>query len=394
MFAFAAWLRRARIVFSLANQRVRCLALLRRNVTLLYFMRFLALLSLMALLCGCGLPGAPQPPSLGIPKAITDLQGSRKGATVTLAWTEPRETTDGELIKGSGQMVVGRAEQNAPFQKVAVVPLHPALRNGEPEQVSASDDISALLGSPVTSDFLLYHVESVTGRGRTSVPSNLVFVPAVLTAPAPHGLTLGLVPDGVTIRFNLPPLPVSTRLNAEYIFRIERRQAGGSASVEPVIVGQVRPAEQVLPLIDSRIEWEKTYEYWVTPVTLWRAGPQQGEVEGEDSPHVTIAAHDTFPPAAPRGLEAVFSGVVQKPAIDLTWMPSTEEDLAGYNVYRRGPTGAAVKVNTQLLKTPAFQDNTVAPGQTYAYSVTAVDLRGNESARSQEASEAVPRQEN
>jgi hypothetical protein len=290
-------------------------------------------------------------------------------------------------------MVVGRAEQNGPFHKIAALPLHPALKNGEPEPAATSDDISSLLGGAATSDFVVYHVESVTSRGRTSLPSNVVSVPAVLTASAPQKVTLGLVPEGVSIVFDVPPLPGSTRLNSEYIFRIERRQAGGSANGEPVIVGQVRPAGQVLPLTDSRIEWEKTYEYWVTPVTLWRAGPQQGEVEGEDSPHATIAAHDTFPPAAPRGLEAVFSGVVQKPAVDLTWMPNTEEDLAGYNVYRRAATGPAAKVNTQLLKTPAFQDNTVAPGQTYAYSVTAVDLRGNESARSQEAFESVPSQE-
>jgi hypothetical protein len=32
----------------------------------------------------------------------------------------------------------------------------------------------------------------------------------------------------------------------------------------------------------------------------------------------------------------------------------------------------------------------VASGRTYFYSVSAVDIRGNESARSQEASEAVP----
>lgn len=371
---------------------MRRFALLQRNGTLLYFMKFLALLSVMAVLCGCGLPGAPQPPSLGVPKAIMDLQGSRKGATVTLAWTEPRETTDGELIKGSGEMVLDRGEQNGPFQKVATLPLHPALSKGEPQQVSASDDISALVGSPATSDFILYHVESVTSRGRTSVPSNLVAVPAVLTAPAPQVVNLGLVPEGVTIAFDLPSVPPSTRLNSEFIFRIERRQAGAPSTAQAVIVGQVKPGEQVLPLTDNGIEWEKSYEYWVTPVTLWRTGPQQGEVEGADSPHVTIVAHDTFPPATPSGLEAVFSGLIAKPAIDLTWMPNSEEDLAGYNVYRRTDEGAATRVNTQLLKTPAFEDNTVAFGQTYLYSVTAVDLRGNESGPSQQASETVPKQ--
>jgi hypothetical protein len=354
-------------------------------------MRFLALLSVAAVICGCGLPGAPQPPSLGIPKAIADLQASRKASAVTLVWTAPRETTDGELIKGVGKMVVARAEQSGTFKKVAELPLHPALKKGEPQQASVTDDVSAVLAAVATSNFILYRVESVTSRRRTSLPSNLVSVPAVLTAPPPQKVTLGLVPDGITIGFQLPATPNSTRLDSEYIFRIERRQPG-SSTAQPVIVGQIRPGEQVLPLTDSRIYWGETYEYWVTPVTLWRAGPQQGEVEGEDSPHATIIAQDTFPPAPPSGLEAVFSGVMQRPAIDLTWRPNTEEDLAGYNVYRRNGNAPASKINTQLLKTPAFQDNSVAPGITYTYSVTAVDLRGNESAQSREASETVPKQ--
>ena len=49
-----------------------------------------------------------------------------------------------------------------------------------------------------------------------------------------------------------------------------------------------------------------------------------------------------------------------------------------------------VKINSELVKAPAFRDMKVASGRTYVYSVSAVDVRGNESARSQEASEAVP----
>jgi hypothetical protein len=43
-----------------------------------------------------------------------------------------------------------------------------------------------------------------------------------------------------------------------------------------------------------------------------------------------------------------------------------------------------------LVKTPAFRDMNVESGKTYVYSISAVDVRGNESARSPEASEAVP----
>lgn len=357
-----------------------------------HFMRFRFFIFLAAAvcLCGCGLPGAPQPPSLGIPKPITDLQAMRKGETVTLTWTAPSEFTDGELLKISGAMVLVRGDRKGPFEKVAEVPLSAALEQKAQARASASDNISSRLSN--AADFLFYRVESITKRGRTSSPSNLTGVPLVQTPEPPAKLELTLAPEGVSINFNIPPAPVSSRLNSEFTFRIERRQHGAPGNVEPVIVGQVRPGDNVLPLVDSRIEWEKTYDYWVTPVTLWRYGAQQGEVEGDDSPMATLFAHDAFPPAVPSGLEAVFSGVIAHPAIDLTWTPNTEEDLAGYNVYRWTQGVSPAKVNTQLLKTPAFHDANVELDKTYYYAVSAVDLRGNESAKSKETSETVPKE--
>jgi fibronectin type 3 domain-containing protein len=93
----------------------------------------------------------------------------------------------------------------------------------------------------------------------------------------------------------------------------------------------------------------------------------------------------------PSGLEAVFSQVGQKSFIDLTWNPDTDRDLAGYNVYRRAEGMQALKINSGLLKTPAFRDDNVQPGMKYIYSVSAVDVRNNESARSEEAPETVPK---
>jgi fibronectin type 3 domain-containing protein len=65
-------------------------------------------------------------------------------------------------------------------------------------------------------------------------------------------------------------------------------------------------------------------------------------------------------------------------------------DLDGYNVYRREEGTAAVKVDAALVKTPAYRDDNVVPGKRYFYSVSALDVRGNESARSEEAGETVP----
>jgi fibronectin type 3 domain-containing protein len=68
----------------------------------------------------------------------------------------------------------------------------------------------------------------------------------------------------------------------------------------------------------------------------------------------------------------------------------TDVDLDGYDVYRREEGSAAVKINGEPLKTPAYRDVSVASGKKYRYSVSAVDVRGNESAHSEEASESVP----
>jgi fibronectin type 3 domain-containing protein len=114
------------------------------------------------------------------------------------------------------------------------------------------------------------------------------------------------------------------------------------------------------------------------------------KIEGADSPEIKIFAHDVFPPAVPSGLQAVFSGPGQLAFIDLIWAPVTDVDLDGYNVYRHEEGAAPVKVNTERLKTPAYRDSSVASGKKYFYSVSAVDVRGNESTRSEETSELVP----
>jgi hypothetical protein len=177
-----------------------------------------------------------------------------------------------------------------------------------------------------------------------------------------------------------------------FVYRVYRREQGGN---KDLIAGELPLSGQESPsLLDRSFEWEKTYDYHLTIVTIV-VEPSGGEqqVEGEDTASVRVVAHDVFPPAAPSGLQAVFSGPGQKPFIDLVWTPNSEPDLAGYNVYRREEGGGeAVKLNSELIKSPAFRDNQVDSGHQYAYSVSAVDVRGNESPRSAEATESVPSQ--
>jgi hypothetical protein len=176
---------------------------------------------------------------------------------------------------------------------------------------------------------------------------------------------------------------------AHYLYRVYRRLEGGQ---EQTLAGQV-PAgsDRTLTFIDSNIEWEQTYEYHAETVTMIASDNKpEVRVEGDDTPEVKVFAHDTFPPAVPSGLQAVSSGPGQKTFVDLVWAPVSDVDLDGYNIYRHEEGAAPMKLNAEPLKTPAYRDSTVSSGKTYFYSVSAVDVRRNESAHSEEASEVVP----
>jgi hypothetical protein len=163
-------------------------------------------------------------------------------------------------------------------------------------------------------------------------------------------------------------------------------------SEQKILVGEREAgSENELTLTDQSFDWERTYYYHADTLTvISQAGKPDMRVEGDDTPEVKIFAHDIFPPAVPAGVQAVFSGAGQQAFIDLIWDPVTDADLSGYNVYRHEEGGAPVRVNSEPVRTPAFRDVQVVSGKKYFYSVSAMDLRGNESGRSEEAGESVP----
>jgi hypothetical protein len=354
---------------------------------------FLFILLGCLVLSGCGVPGAPLPPSADIPRFVGDLKAARKGDTVTLTWTVPTETSDGELIRKPGKMLVQRAlssgtNSDLHFQTISELPLQPALKEGHGDQAVAKDTLSDILRSG-TADFAVYMVLAQGHNGKSFGLPNRVSVPLVPNLSPPQKVSANPVPTGVKISWEGPGFTQTTsRKRAQYAYRLMRRLQGAK---DPVVVTQLNPDDPAKSFIDTTIEWEKNYEYWIVSVTLWQDGNRKGEIEGEDSPVVKVLAHDSFPPANPSGVQAVFSPAAQNSFIDITWTANTEPDLAGYNVYRHSAKEPPVKINLELIKTPRFPDTQVQPGKKYFYSVTAVDLRGNESGKSEETSETVPK---
>jgi hypothetical protein len=232
-----------------------------------------------------------------------------------------------------------------------------------------------------------YAVEVLNRDGRGAGLSNRVHVAAVPTLAPPKDLTFDLTADGVVVTWTSAGETAKVP-GVRHRYRIYRRDetSGKDAVAGEISAGEAGPSR----FVDSSFEWEKTYLYRITTLSIVVRPGGDVEVEGEDSPAVHIVAHDVFPPAVPSGLQAVASGEGQKPFVDLIWAPVTNADLAGYNVYRREATGATAKLNSELVKSPAYRDSAVVAGTTYVYSVSAIDARGNESAHSEEASEQVP----
>jgi hypothetical protein len=344
----------------------------------------------------CATIAPPLPPSLELPKPPSDLRATRRGDRVTLTWTAPAVTTDRQtarsvgptrICRGIGQPLTqcGTSIGEAPAE---LAPNAPQLSKAKGTR-SYADTLPSQLQTDDPSRFVTYAVEALNAGGRGAGLSNQVRISLARTLPPPHDFSASVTGQGVVLHWTSDISPADSAPPTHYLYRIYRRLEGGQ---EQILAGQVPVgSERSITFIDSNIEWERSYEYHAGIVTVIASDNKpETQVEGDDTPEVKVFAHDTFPPAVPSGLQAVSSGPGQKTFVDLVWAPVSDVDLDGYNVYRHEEGSAPIKLNAEPLKTPAYRDLTVSPGKTYSYSVSAIDVRGNESAHSEEASEVVP----
>jgi hypothetical protein len=348
-------------------------------------------------LCGCASIGPPVPPALELPRPPSDLRGARKGEDVTLTWTIPVRTTDKQRVRYLGKTRVCRSADATLKECTAVIGEVPAPADFAIRKDAAGKKLTATYTDVLPPDLRLrsasgsatYAVEVWNKDGRTGGLSNQVHVPLAETLSPPTDFSARLTAQGVVLCWTGELLSLTSPSPIRYGYRVYRRIEG---SQQEILVGE-RDAgmERNQSLTDQSFEWEKTYYYRADTLTVvTQPGKAEVHIDGDDTAEVKVFADDVFPPAVPAGLQAVFSGPGQQMFIDLIWAPVTDADLDGYNVYRHEQGGVPAKLNSELVKMPAFRDTQVVAGKRYFYSVSAVDLRKNESARSEEAGESVP----
>jgi fibronectin type 3 domain-containing protein len=214
-------------------------------------------------------------------------------------------------------------------------------------------------------------------RGRFSDFSSWLTAEPLNVAVPPRGVKADLSRTRITLTWRAPVKNLDQTEPADVAGYNVYRSVGDG---EPRRLNSARVTETTYE--DRTVEFGITYRYFVRAVT----GEAAPFGESVDSKPVEVEAKDTFPPSAPKGLIAI-SG---EDYISLSWDRSREADLASYGVWRR-PAGAGEyePLTPEGIQGISYTDTRALKNVRYEYAITAVDLEGNESPKSQSVTAVI-----
>jgi hypothetical protein len=345
---------------------------------------------------------------------VTDLSAKRVGEDVHLQWTTPSRTTDGSSLPTPLRAEICRETNPPPATPIPRSRRSPAGLSSapgcdtvltltvKPGVTDAEDRLpAALTAAPV--QLLGYRVRLLNQQGRSAGFSHTALAAAGEAPPPVTGLHAAAVRDGARIEWN--------RANSASLVELDRllipsaaapsssKKSGIALAGDQPDEVRLRTAKEDTPVTDPGGTLDRTalrgqkYQYRAQRVRVVEIAGSRYEIRSADSAPVTLAMTDRFPPSAPTGLATIPGGSKGSLGVDLSWQANNENDLAGYNVYRRsGTAGTFERLTGKPVAGPAFSDTAVTAGETYIYHVTAVDNDGNESQPSNEATQMVQQQ--
>ncbi len=338
-------------------------------------LRALALaLAMLAALSGCGKKTRPVPPDTVLPAPITDLRGQVDEKGVSLSWTYPTRTVQGERLPY-------RIEKFQLFR--AVIPLGEYCREcpipfGPPIEI---EGVSGQGGKVFYQESLLrprsryvYQVRSKAGWFVTSDESNTVSLvwDTPLMAPREFGIEEG--DRQLTLSWQPPAgLLDGSTVSDPIRYRVYRSTTGEAfAELGGLLEG--------LSYEDGNLRNGRPYFYRVRAIRLHEGT----EAAGMASETVVATPQDRVAPAPPQQVSAF----VTEAGVKLIWEAVPESDLAGFRIYRR----EARKLEPELIAEVggaglSYVDATLPRGKgIWYYSVSAFDRArpANESSRSRE----------
>jgi hypothetical protein len=385
----------------------------------------LLLAALAALAPACGHRGDPLPPRRRTPPAPHDFRLAQRGNALEVRATAPLASVDG---------VAYEALTVEFLYAEGLKDLEKAGRRHAARAVPGRRVVEAL-PLPAPGTILRAAARGVAGgeKGARTLTLSLV-TQAPLQAPA--GLSAALAQDGVALSWHgvrpkavapptpasgLPavpggPLPTGPRTTApspavpppaEPPVPAQPPAAGARAGSEPVAEGEATPEGPRRngflvyrrlggtafgePLVGEPLEQRSLLDpgapQGATACYVVRAvASTEPLVESAPSNEACVEVRDIAPPAAPAGLAVL----PREGGLEVLWGPSADADVAGYRVYRTTPPAPRERVAEVGTNRSAWLDETARRGVAYAYTVTAFDQAGNESAPAEPVEASLP----
>jgi hypothetical protein len=340
-----------------------------------------ALIAAFLIISSCGRKGDLIIPGTVLPKAVTDLSAQLKPGAVILAWTGPGKNNRNEPLTDLAGFLVLRAEipkgeTGCPcaFGKVGYVDLEfpkDAVVHGE-KVVWA--DRSGIFGRRYAYRVVPVNKDGFSGEAAETRPLDFLMPPGTIEKVTAN-------PGNGTVELSWEPVAQDQGgrkmddLAGYNIYRHEKDVKGRTLiNRQPVKENEYT---------DSGLINRTTYCYSITELR----GAEPPLTEGEQSAEVCATPAKLQAPPPPAGLQAVQGAG----AVMLSWEPSAETDIAGYNLYRQEGGGTPKKLNAALIPNTTYTDRDVAAGVKYIYYATAVDnaVPPNESAASNTAEAIV-----
>ncbi|MDX2042262.1 MAG: hypothetical protein SF097_13490 [Acidobacteriota bacterium] len=334
----------------------------------------------------CGKIGDPIPPTPRAPLIVEELQVAQQGAELILSFPL-------KIGKNKPRRIdVYRAVESASDPEGVTIETFSAraslINSVEqiPEKTSTISFRDALdLKSNARNQRYRYAVRLVNQSGQAADFSNYaMIVPLFDLALPPTALKIAQQERQIDLNWAAPAANESGTAPANVAgYNLYRRSGDAVVKLNAQPLAEPR-------FTDRNFAFGAEYQYTVRALSLLPGSVSLASaIESNESAPLAHTPKDTFPPVAPNPVTLASIGGL----VSLFWPLNQETDVAGYNIYRaesdQTPSAQWTKLNTQLHKTASFRDDRVQVGKQYFYQVTAVDVYGNESLRSEVKSETV-----
>jgi len=362
--------------------------------------------SLLLVLSFCGKKGPIQPPIIRIPQKVKNFEAKQRGDRIILHWTNPVAYSDGsplseikeieiwlwekpiklketteessqEKRKSPPKISLEEFKEKSILEKVIEKEKFPEHQRHFNQVSLGFEYLYKLPESNFALKRFIFALKVKDKRKKSSEFSKMRSVkPRIIPLP-PREVQSAVYEDRIEIHWKEPERNIDDSTPAEVKgYNIYRKKEGEFFS------------RLNSSLIKENKYSDKDFLYGDVYLYMVRASSTGSSPfwESADSGTTEVLAEDIFTPKAPTGL---ISGAGED-FISLSWDINKEKDLLGYRVWRRGEAQEEyILLTSQAIQENIYNDYAVEKNERYHYAITAQDINGNESEKSETVSEEI-----